>query len=457
MNTREAAPQLNLPIKVAQSLAWYFPQSGGGTESYVRDLLAGLKSSAVESTVITPAVDVKTARYEHDGATVLTYPGKQTGRELGLSRERRLDQFATVLSDSECTVYHQHSWTPDCGFEHLRRAKQAGLKTVLTLHTATILCLRGTLIRGGKAACNGVVEEKKCAQCWIQSRGLGQPWASLVSGLSTLTGPRVRSFVPGRVRTALSARTLAKMKSQVLSDAVRHADKIIVLCQWMADALRGNGVTEDKICLSPHGIVMQPLEVEPVCIENDVIKVGFLGRADPSKGLAVLLEGFVLAERQRDPAIRSQLHLYVMAVTDEDQAYLRRLQAAYAAYDTILWHEPVPRGQVASLLRCIHILAVPSQTLETGPLVVLEAMEAAVDVVGSDLGGVRELLQRYDWGALAHFSDPEDWALCLNRRITQQQQLPRKRPSLRRLEDVCNDMIDVYQAVNSTAPCDAQA
>ena len=58
-----------------------------------------------------------------------------------------------------------------------------------------------------------------------------------------------------------------------------------------------------------------------------------------------------------------------------------------------------------AFLSRIDVLAVPSQWLETGPLVVLEAFAAGTPVIGSDLGGIRELVSDGRDGLLVPHDD----------------------------------------------------
>jgi glycosyltransferase involved in cell wall biosynthesis len=68
-------------------------------------------------------------------------------------------------------------------------------------------------------------------------------------------------------------------------------------------------------------------------------------------------------------------------------------------------------------------LVAPSQWLETGPLVVLEAFAARIPVIGSDLGGIAELIADGTDGLLVRpFSSPQAWAAAF-RRISAQPDL----------------------------------
>jgi len=69
---------------------------------------------------------------------------------------------------------------------------------------------------------------------------------------------------------------------------------------------------------------------------------------------------------------------------------------------------------VPSRTRQYDALVVPSQWLETGPIVVYEAFAAQRPVLGSDLGGIAELVNDGEDGLLVSPADnPDRWAQAL--------------------------------------------
>jgi glycosyltransferase involved in cell wall biosynthesis len=69
-------------------------------------------------------------------------------------------------------------------------------------------------------------------------------------------------------------------------------------------------------------------------------------------------------------------------------------------------------------------IVVPSQTLETGPLVALESLAAGVPVIGSNLGGIAERIHDGVNGLLVDASDPDAWAAAFDRLLRDRALLP---------------------------------
>src|SRR5262245_37596270 len=162
-------------MRVIQTTGFYYPESTGGTEAYVDSLASSLHAEGVECVVAAPLPSEVPIRSAHAGVDVFRYPvpGRWRRREVqGKVLPRRFHFFADWLRRQQADVYHQHSWTTGCGLLHLKAAKRIGLKTVLTVHVPGNLCLRGTMLYEGRAACDGRIVPENCAACWLQSKGL---------------------------------------------------------------------------------------------------------------------------------------------------------------------------------------------------------------------------------------------------------------------------------------------
>jgi phosphatidylinositol alpha-mannosyltransferase len=103
----------------------------------------------------------------------------------------------------------------------------------------------------------------------------------------------------------------------------------------------------------------------------------FMGRHEPRKGLAVLLEAMA-----RLPA---EARLWVAS----DGPQTRQLQSQYAGDPRISWLGRIDEDEKAGRLRGAHVFCAPSLGGESFGVVLLEAMAAGTPVVASDLTGYR--------------------------------------------------------------------
>jgi glycosyltransferase involved in cell wall biosynthesis len=92
----------------------------------------------------------------------------------------------------------------------------------------------------------------------------------------------------------------------------------------------------------------------------------------------------------------------------------------------------------------------PSQAMEPGPLVIFEALAAGVPVVGSDLGGIPEMVRHEENGLLVEPSSPAAWAQAFRRLVQEPELLPKLRRGIepvRTMRDVAGDLQSLYAQV----------
>lgn len=428
---------------VIQATAWYGPHHVGGTEVYVEGLVTGLARRGIDSTVLTPLVAGQPARYRHAGAEVETYPvGPARADEMRRAAPHTgFEAFRQRIAAHPGAIYHQHSWTRGCGLAHLQAARALGLRTVLTLHVAGAVCQRGTMLRFGAEPCTGRVEAWACGACWVEGQGMPR---RLAAGLAHLPLPIARLLrrAPTRLGTALSARAIGAERENQVRMMAACADRVVAVCGWLADALRASGVPTDRIVLNRQGVSETAAFAAPAARaaasgSSGPLSLLYLGRWDPQKGIDVL----VRAVR----AARADLRLTVRAVGDGG-AYAARVRILAGDDPRIRFAPPVPHAALGPELARHDVLAVPSQVLETGPLVVLEARAAGLFVLGSRLGGIAELVAGPEDGELVAAGDVGAWTRAIEGLAARQVRRGEPVP-VRTMSDVAADMADLYASL----------
>ena len=129
------------------------------------------------------------------------------------------------------------------------------------------------------------------------------------------------------------------------------------------------------------------VDVVPAARTDDRLRIGFLGRLSPDKGIVELCEALYRLSTRRGSQVELVVAGEARFVSREDE---RRITEALAglgpSYDPLGW---VPPGE---LLGQVDLLAVPSQWEEPFGLVVTEAMSVGVPVVVSDAGALPEVV-----------------------------------------------------------------
>jgi glycosyltransferase involved in cell wall biosynthesis len=442
-------------ISVLQSTAWYPPRHMGGTEVYLTSLVRELRTFEISSRVIAPLAPEAADRYEFDGTVVRTYPANPVpfaAKHRGESPQQGLERFRQILAEEQPEIYHQHSWIGDLGGEHLRTAREAGLKTVLTVHTPHAICLRGTMVRFGREACDGLIDPSVCGACWSNERGAPKMIARSLGAISpAMSGALGRSVPYRRVARALSARWLAEQHKSEFARMVADADRIVAVCGWVFDALEHNGVRKEKLLLSRQGVdpafaaqAVGRFEGQE-CDRDRDFRLLYLGHWHPVKGIDVLIR----AVRALPKSAGLKLVIHGVANSAQDRDYAAEICRLVAGDPRIAIEPPIPRPQLFTTLTRASALAVPSLWLETGPLVVLEAKAAGLPVIGSRLGGIAELVREPEDGMLVAPGNVMAWAAAIqtmasNRRA---RAVSRTAGEVRTMREVASDMATLYNSL----------
>ncbi len=395
------------PMKTIQAVARYFPEQCGGIQVHLSELLPGLQAQGVESKIAASVDESQEDTYNYGGVEVYRYPVFPIPKKepnYGQFPHGGFEYFARWLKQQKADIYNQHQWTPKCGLPHLRFAKELGMATIVTVHLPHPICQRGTLMLNGQQACDGKIDQVRCSYCCGVPKSVPSSAIKSLSRtpmpVSVMAGELLRSldYAPAPIKATqvhnkaggllrpFSVPAYVAARQYGLVEMVKYADRIVAVCQWLYEALLANGVPKEKLVLCRYGVSDSwQKRVLPLKQQNRPLRVGFLGRWDAVKGIHILVE-----------AVKSlptdiPIELFIHGVP-QDETYRKEIMVRVAEDTRIHIKRQLTREELPSALPNFDVLAVPSQWLETGPLVVLEAHALGIPVVGSDLGGIAELI-----------------------------------------------------------------
>lgn len=431
-------------MKIVLGIPWFSPTSMGGTEVYVSGLAEELRHLGIDCVIAAPSADGKARTSKYRNTRIFHYPGPwedaPTRSVLDCSNA---DLFRDWLSSERPDVYHQHDWSPNCGLTHLRAAKGLGIPTFLTVHLAKLVCITRLMIREGTSQCDGEIIEQRCARCFMKSRGIPASVAASLAQIPSAISANFETFpVVGRV---LAGGLRAKRALAGIGQVAETVDGVVTVCDWLRSALLINGVPQNKVSFVRSGVDPEIAAVAvPPRRHSGVLRIGFIGRWLEPKGLHVLIE----ALEQLPKEVRFHLKVVGVAGTNKvDIAYRDRIEKLVAGNSQYEFVANQPRAAMNEFYQNIDVLAVPSQLLETGPLVVLEANAWKVPVIGSDLGGIRELVRHQANGLLVPHDDVGAWTAALRQLAQDPALLQRFRENIgpvRTMRDTAREMANLY-------------
>jgi glycosyltransferase involved in cell wall biosynthesis len=394
----------------------FSPDPIGGTEVYVDNLARDLRELGVDPIVAAPG---ETSRvYTLDGLRVHRYAGVKRITDVsqiyGSGDTIAAGEFAKILDEERPDLLHLHAFTSAVSLQLIRHAKRRRIPVVFTYHTPTVTCVRGTLLLWGENICDGKLDVRRCAACSLNSHGVYRPIAQWLARLPPIVVHSLtRHRLQGDIWTALRMTELVSMRHDAFRAMASEVDHIVAVSKWVKELLLLNDIPDAKISVSRHGIRQTPNQKShPIQSRigqlTDEIRIAFLGRLDPTKGVHVLVEAMA-----RNPGLKIKLDIYGIVQSASNAAYQQEIIKLARTDSRISVHKPIPSVEVVSRLRHYDFLAVPSQWLETGPLVALEAFAAGIPVIGWDVGGVAEIVRNGIDGLLIRRGS--DWGEPLSR------------------------------------------
>ncbi|MDP5337056.1 MAG: glycosyltransferase [Nodularia sp. (in: cyanobacteria)] len=445
-------------MKAIQALARYFPDKCGGIQVNLTDLLPKLRSHNIDVKIAAASNGSRTEKtYEFNDVEVYRYPvfpSPKTQPNHGQFPHGKFEHFANWLSHQQADIYHQHHWEVYCGLPHLRLAKKLGMATVVTIHYPIPICQRTTLMFNGEKVCNGKIDIVRCSQC-ADTFSNKLP-AAIVKSLSYLPQP-ILSRLPLPASAYLPA-SLNKgdlgafvrpfvipgyvaARQQSLQAIAKYADRIVAVCDWLYDALLINGIPEEKLVLSRCGISYSTQTKLPIIRQQSKsLKVVFLGRWDINKGVDILVKSI------KNLPLQIPIELVIHAIP-QDERYRKKILQMIGDDPRICVEKQLTREEIPQTLANYDILAVPSQWLETGPLVVLEAHALSLPVIGSNLGGIAELVKHGINGWLVPANDIQAWTEALQMLATDANLLQQLRQGIKPVRTVsmqAEDLAAIY-------------
>ena len=425
----------------------------GGTEVYVQDLLSELAKREVDGYVIAATNEVY-RQYDWLGVPVIRYPSNWASvREYAPTRPRAgLSKFQELILENRPDIFHLHSWTSGAGLIHLSQIAQLGIPCVVTMHVPSALCMRGTMLLHGRQACDGRIDEKRCAQCWSELVGVPSALAYAMARLPRMSfDVGATNKIVSRAVTLLSARSRAVVQAHELHQMVDLSATIVAPSGWVHSGLLANGVAPEKLTVSRQGVASGLVEEAARGTRkppSNELVVGFVGRLEHYKGAHILLEAIAqdFQGPAAAPAHRRQRHgagVSAQAHPGGGAGQAHRIPGLDLA----------DRGHRVPAQH--HVLAVPSNYMETGPLVVLEAHAFGMPVMGADLGGISERIRDGVDGWLLPFDDPTAWATAIQEIALDRAKLAQIASNIepcRTMGDVATEMTALYHEILAGTP-----
>jgi len=219
----------------------------------------------------------------------------------------------------------------------------------------------------------------------------------------------------------ISTRSLRYRLSQKLEDYVAHrANAVVGISQSILDELKRRKTDPAKLFHVPNGVDVE--KFSPLLRDADLAAklrlggepvLGFIGSLYRWEGVAWLVRA-VTELRRRGTACK------LLIVGDgEEMPAVREAVRELNAGDFIQILGRVPHDEIERYYSVVDVLVYPRHSIRltelVTPLKPLEAMALGKAILGSDVGGIRELVESEKTGILYRADDVEDFCVQARR------------------------------------------
>ncbi len=148
---------------------------------------------------------------------------------------------------------------------------------------------------------------------------------------------------------------------------------------------------------------------------QEPFRIGFLSRLSPAKGFDILVEAFILLERERPGTVVLCAAGEVRGPNTKFLAGLRSRLAREGLADRFEYAGELDFEEKVRFLKNCSVFCVPTRYPEQDGIAYLEAMAAGVPVVAPEIGQLPELVQITGGGLLVPPENPEAIAKAISR------------------------------------------
>jgi glycosyltransferase involved in cell wall biosynthesis len=439
-------------VRVVLASFAFLPASIGGGEVHLWQVAKGLQASGHEVSILTieRLGGSEVVLRESDFAGVRVDYLQLPKVNSIYSRDERLTKWAEQwLSAEKVAVLHLFLFNQLLGL--IPAANKLGIPVCLTALEFSYFCRRYDLMYAGREQCSLDSRGAKCEGCILESYSRNQRLvAGVARTLPAVAETQLRETVTqilGDRLPALGQRSISQQIEAQRRDFNEEIAAVITPSTVMRDFYLAQGVAESKLHFIPYG---SDLNLGDVGHRNGHkgLRVGYIGRLDPKKGVDLLCQAVGTLPRE----LPVELRIYGPA--ENGDAYTEAIREHARDDERIKLCGTLQRDEVVDTYNSLDVLVVPSIWYENSPITISESLSMGCPVVCSDTAGMTDLVRNEVNGLTFPVGSKQGLADCLKRLAEKPELLGQLRKGVRPIEttaDVVSQILKVYETALKAA------
>jgi len=196
-----------------------------------------------------------------------------------------------------------------------------------------------------------------------------------------------------------------KITKTLETKVLKNADRVITICEGLKKDMVGRGIDKDKIWVVPNGVNLDVFKPRPrdeklafsFGLEGKIV-LGFIGSFYNYEGLDLLIKAMPEISK-----VNKNIVLLLVGA-GETEENLKSLARELNLGERVIFAGKVPHSEVRNYYSVIDILLYPRIRIRltdlVTPLKPLEAMAMGKAVIGSNAGGIAEIIKDGENGLL---------------------------------------------------------
>lgn len=348
---------------------YYPPYFVGGAELIVHQQALKLQKAGHEVAVFCGLHDDREVQYH---LREDRYEGIQVFRVLLHAEDFRIannfvkssidSRFREVVQSFQPHIIHFHNLI-GLSLGMIDVAASFGAKTILTFHDHWGFCFKNTLLKQKHRVCH---DFSGCAEC--------------LPALTKETG--VASHI--------------RLRLDYLSWQLSKVQQFISPSEYLASAYIQAGISPQRIKAISNGIDISRF-ARIGRVKSEQIRFTFIGYMGFHKGVHVLLEAIKILVKQPDLGTSWMVNMVGAGELLEE---LKKTISEQNLHPIVKVWGKVEHQEIDQIYAQTDVLVSPSVWPENEPVTILEAMATGIPVIGSQLGGIPELISHGESGLL---------------------------------------------------------